>query len=50
MVQVGFDFALPHILGMSLAVKKDVLADPEDIRLLGFRAEMLLATGNPDLL
>ena len=31
-------------------MKQNVLANPEDVGLVGFRAEMLLAARDPDLL
>ena len=36
-------------LGMLLAMKENVLANPENVGLLGSRTEMLLAAGDSDL-
>ena len=49
-IQVGLDLLLTHIGRVAFVVKQDVLADPEDIGLGCFRAEMFLTAGNMDLI
>jgi hypothetical protein len=49
MVQVGLDFLVPHILGVTFIVKENELADPEDVGLLCFGAVVFLTTGDSDL-
>jgi hypothetical protein len=49
-IQIRLNFGLSRILGMLLAVKENVLANPENVGLLGSRTEMLLAAGDSDLL
>jgi hypothetical protein len=49
-IQVGLYFLVPHVLRVTFVVKEYELADPEDVGFLSFRAVVLLATGNSDLL
>ena len=49
MVQVGLYFLVPHILGVTFAVKEYELTDPEDVGFLGFGAVVFLTTGDSDL-
>ena len=49
MVQVGLDFLMPHVLGVTFAVKEYELTDPEYVGFLSFGAVVLLTTGDSDL-